>query len=248
MQRWHVSENFYGRHWKRMAEFRKFVADYQDYGAPLLDVYEQAIYIYIVRHTFLNDVEEAVIGFKSARKKMAFGTGKAGTPPSETIVYEKLRGLERKGFVTIVASERTGTRIRLMSPFLNEGLRPKRHSSPYIEIENADFFENPSNRKLILKRECHRCFYCSAALDENNYVIEHVISRPLGDNSFKNLVASCRQCNNRKDSSSAADFLRRIYRDGLLSQSELGERLSRLEQLQLGNLRPEWPESEIDLS
>lgn len=226
-----------------MDEFQKFLADYQDYGAPRLDVYEQAIYIYIVRHTFLNDLEEAVIGFKSARKKMAFGTGKAGTAPSEAVVYEKLRGLERKGFVKIIASERTGTRLRILSPFLNEGQMPHGQTFPYIDIENADFFEIQNNRKLILERDQYKCFYCSAGLDENNYVIEHVISRPAGNNSFKNLVASCRQCNNRKDSSLADDFLRRIYRDGLLSQVELAERLNQLKQLQLGNLRPDWPKS-----
>ena len=226
-----------------MDEFQKFLADYQDYGAPLLDVYEQAIYIYIVRHTLLNDLEEAVIGFKSARKKMAFGTGQAGTAPSEAIVYKKLRSLELKGFVSIVSSERTGTRIRLLSPFANAAQNSAGQSLSRIEIENADFFEDQDNRKLILRRESFKCFYCSTGLDENNYVIEHVISRPLGDNSFKNLVASCRQCNNRKDSSRADDFLRRIYRDGLLSQSELVERLNQLEQLQLGNLRPAWPTS-----
>ncbi len=227
-----------------MDEFQKFLADYQDYGAPLLDVYEQAIYIYIVRHTLLNDLEETVIGFKSARKKLAFGTGKAGTAPSEAIVYEKLRGLERKGFVTIVASERTGTRIKPLSPFVNKSPNSKGQSSPYIEIENADFFDDQDNRKLILQRDRYKCFYCSVGLDENNYVIEHVISRPLGDNSFKNLVASCRQCNNRKDSSPAVDFLRRIYREGLLSQTELAERLNQLDQLQLGNLKPDWPSNE----
>ena len=228
-----------------MTDIRKFLTAYQDVGAPLLDVYEQAIYIYIVRHTLLNDSDEAVIGFKSARKKMAFGTGKAGTPPSETIVYEKLRCLERKGFVTVVASERTGTRIRLLSPFLNHVAITTDDSDRYIELEDADFFEIPDNRKLILKREQSKCFYCAASLDDNNYVIEHVISRPKGDNSFKNLVASCRQCNNRKDATAADHFLRKIYRDGLLSQIELAERLSQLEQLQLGNLRPEWPAADI---
>jgi hypothetical protein len=227
-----------------MDKFQKFLADYQDYGAPLLDVYEQAIYIYIVRHTLLNDLEEAVIGFKSARKKMGFGVGSAGTAPSETIVYKKLRGLEEKGFIKIVASERAGTRIKLLSPFSGKGHNIKFENSIYVKIEDADFFADQNNRKLIVERDGHKCFYCTISLDENNYVIERVISRPIGDNSFKNLVASCRQCNNRKDSSPADDFLRRIYRDGLLSQSELAERLNQLTQLQLGNLRPDWPEEE----
>ena len=49
-------------------------------------------------------VLEATIGFKSARKKFAFGIGKAGTSPSEGIIYEKLRTLEAKGGIKIVGS------------------------------------------------------------------------------------------------------------------------------------------------
>ncbi|MFN5027825.1 MAG: hypothetical protein ACK5D9_01625 [Burkholderiales bacterium] len=66
-----------------MNEFAQVFAQFQDHMAPRLDVYEQAIYLYLLRHTHLEGKREAVIGFKSARKKMAFGIGKAGTPPSE---------------------------------------------------------------------------------------------------------------------------------------------------------------------
>ena len=105
-------------------------------------------------------------------------------------------------------------------------------------------FDVPHNRKLILKRDRNTCFYCMTILDDKNYVIEHVVSRPTGDNSFRNLVASCRRCNNRKDASPADGYLRQIYRDGILSQDELANRLQQLEQLQLGNLKPDWPESD----
>jgi len=66
-----------------MSEFREFFLEFQDYLAPRLDVYEQAVYLYICRNTLAIGQTEAVIGFKSARKKMAFGIGTAGTPPSE---------------------------------------------------------------------------------------------------------------------------------------------------------------------
>jgi hypothetical protein len=54
-----------------------FIGEFQDYAAPKLDTYEQAIYLYCVRHSRLLGKPEAVIGFKSARKAMAFGIGKA---------------------------------------------------------------------------------------------------------------------------------------------------------------------------
>ncbi|WP_148039441.1 hypothetical protein [Acidithiobacillus sulfuriphilus] len=70
-----------------MDEFAQIFAQFQDHLARRLDVYEQAIYLYVLRHTVLEGKQEEIIGFKSARKKLAFGVGKAGTPPSEGVVY-----------------------------------------------------------------------------------------------------------------------------------------------------------------
>lgn len=225
-----------------MDEFGDFFIAYQDFAAPRLDVYEQAIYLYIARHTVLVEASEAVIGFKSARKKMAFGIGQAGTAPSETVIYSKLRGLASKGFIEILASERTGTRVRLFTPFEIGGIVGPHIEISTVSLEDADFFEIPENRKLILERDGARCFYCLKAVDDNSYVIEHVISRPAGSNSYRNLVVSCRTCNNRKDAGLADDYLRLIYREGLLSQDEFQDRQQQLGCLRRGELKPIWPQ------
>ena len=119
-----------------------------------------------------------------------------------------------------------------------DGVIPQPPENRLPSLEEMDFFEVPANRELILNREGNRCFYCLGGLNGNNYVIEHVISRPEGDNSYRNLVASCRQCNNKKGSSEAADFLRILYRDGFLTSNEFQDRLSHLERLQAGELKP----------
>jgi hypothetical protein len=77
-----------------------------------------------------------------------------------------------------------------------------------------------------------------AKLDERNFVVEHVVSRPVGNNSYRNVVAASREVNNRKGSMSAEGFLRKLFRDGLLSMSELEERLAQLKRLQAGDLKP----------
>ena len=59
-----------------MDEFATFFAEYQDYLAPRLDVYEQAVYLYVSRHTIAVGKREATIGFKSARKKDGFRSWK----------------------------------------------------------------------------------------------------------------------------------------------------------------------------
>ena len=221
-----------------MDEFIHFFAQFQDHLAPRLDVYEQAIYLFIARQTIVEGKREETIGFKSARKKLAFGVGKAGTPPSEHTVYEKLRTLEAKGCISIVSSERSGTRIRIILPAEIPGLLPVASLATVVSLEQLDFFAVPENRHLILEREKWQCFYCFAKLDENNHVLEHVVSRPDGDNSYKNVVAACRRCNNRKNSSLAEDFLRSLYREGILSGDDLGHRLAELLRLRAGELRP----------
>jgi hypothetical protein len=56
-------------------DIKEFFQDFQDYLAPRLDVYEQAIYLYIFRHSRLQGETEVTIGFRSARPQMAFGIG-----------------------------------------------------------------------------------------------------------------------------------------------------------------------------
>jgi hypothetical protein len=224
-----------------MDEFAQIFAQFQDHLAPRLDVYEQAIYLYVLRHTVVEGKREEIIGFKSARKKLAFGVGKAGTPPSEGIVYDKLKSLQAKGCIRVLGSERSGTRIQIVLPSEIANLVPAATSTLPIDLEALDFFALPENRKLILEREKWRCFYCLAKLDENNHVIEHVVSRPEGNNSYRNVVGACRRCNNRKSDIPAEDFLRGLYREGVLSGDEFALRLSLLNSLLAGELKPVMP-------
>jgi hypothetical protein len=218
---------------------KEFIEEFQDYLAPKLDTYEQALYLYIFRHSRLLGAEEVVIGFKSARRRMACGIGQDGSPMSENTAYEKLRSLQSKGCIEIVASERTGRRIRLKLPDKIPGTIPPRAvQAPPLSLEEMDFFQVPANRALILEREQPRCFYCLRALTAESYVIEHVVSRPAGDNGYRNVVAACRECNNRKNDSTAEDYLRGLYRESFLSAGELQARLLKLGELRTGELKP----------
>ncbi len=52
---------------------KAIIEEFQDLLAPKLDVYEQAVYLYILRHSRLQGREEVTIGFFSARLRMALG-------------------------------------------------------------------------------------------------------------------------------------------------------------------------------
>ncbi len=219
-------------------DLRRFIEEFQDYLAPKLDTYEQAVYLYVFRHSRLLGLDEVTIGFKSARKKMAFGIGKKGTPVSEHVIYEKLRSLMQKGCLEILETERTGTRVRVRLPSEMPGVLPAAAPSTTPTLDEIDFFESPEGRQAILQREEWRCFYCLRKLTQDNYVIDHVVSRPAGDSSYRNVVAACRGCNNRKGATKAEDFLRDLYRNGYLSEGDLEKRFTLLQRLQRGELRP----------
>jgi len=219
-------------------DLKQFMIQFQDYLAPKLDTYEQAIYLYIFRHSRLIGKEEIVIGFKSARTRMACGVGEKGKPMSENSAYKRLSSLETKGCLRILATERAGRRIRLLLPDEIPGVIPVPKEERKLSIEEIDFFNDSANRKLILERENNRCFYCFRILNKDNYVVEHIVSRPDGNNSYRNVVAACRQCNNRKGKLSVEDFIRTLYRDGLLSTQEFDERRIALKQVRKGELKP----------
>lgn len=221
-------------------DVRKILEEFQDYLAPRLVTYEQAIYLYVFRHSRLVDKEDVAIGFKSSRRKMSLGIGEKGKPMAEGTCYEKLRSLQKKGCLEILDVVRQGTRIKLYLPSEIPGLIPAQRLTPPRSLEDMDFFNVPENRAAILKREGSKCFYCLRSIDASNYVIEHVVvPGHAGDNTYRNVVASCLSCNNRKGKTSAEDFLRSLYRNGYLSEAEFDGRNKAFRSLREGALRPE---------
>jgi len=220
-------------------ELREFFQQLSDYLAPKLDTYELAVYLYIFRHTRFIGQNEAVIDFKSARSRIAGGVGEGGKPMSENSIYIRVRSLQQKGCIQIVQSEHKGSRIRLFLQNEIAGIVPSASSAPdQIDIEKIDFFGDPQNRLAILKREDYRCFYTLKRIDGNSFVLDHVISRPVGGNGYRNIVAASRDANNRKGAMPADDFLRQLFREGYLSEQELKDRLQALDDLKGGLLRP----------
>jgi hypothetical protein len=225
---------------------KEFLEQFQDFLAPRLDTYEQAIYLYIVRHSRLIGLDEVTIGFKSARRRIASGTGINGHSMSENSAYVKLRSLELKGCLRIRGTERQGTRIKLLLPSEIHALLPDVTIDRHLDIEEMDFFSNLENRLSIFERDANTCFYCLRKLTKSNRLIEHVDSRPLGTSSYRNVVAACTTCNNRKGNIRAEDFIRQLYREGYLSALELEGRLSALGELRDGQLKPKLANTESE--
>jgi hypothetical protein len=216
----------------------KFLIQFRDFLAPKLDLYEQAIYLHLIRHTRLEGKDEITIGMAPAARNGVFGIGRTGEAMSPAQCREKLKSLETKGCIKILASEHLGFRVHANLPDEIPGIIPPVIEAPLADLESMDFYAVPENRLLILEREGNRCFYCLRNIDAASSVMEHVVSAPVGNNSYRNIVAGCRTCNSRKGFSSAEDFLRTLYRESFIGPTEFEDRLSHLERLRSGELKP----------
>jgi hypothetical protein len=103
-------------------DLREFIAQFQDHLAPKLDTYEQAIYLYVFRHSRLIGLEQVTLGFKSARRRMARGAGEKGKAMSLATVYLKLASLQAKGCIDILRITDAGRELKLYLPSEIAGL------------------------------------------------------------------------------------------------------------------------------
>jgi len=111
---------------------------------------------------------------------------------------------------------------------------------PNLDIEQVDFFKNREFVGSLLAREQKRCFYCLSDVSGDTCELDHVIPQVNGGgNSYRNIVASCHQCNTKKQGNGAEDFIRQLYRRSLLSEKEFEGRLQALAALSDGHLKPE---------
>lgn len=121
-------------------DFQEFFIQFQDHLAPKLDTYEQAIYLYIFRHSRLLGQVDVTIGFKSARSRMATGIGENGKPMSEGTAYVKLASLQAKGCITSIRTNHTGRVLRLHLPSEIPGVIPEPVLEAKQDLEAMDFF------------------------------------------------------------------------------------------------------------
>jgi hypothetical protein len=216
-------------------------AEIQDYLAPRLDSYEQMLYHYLFRHSRLEGQREVTVGVRTLQTRVGLGIGKAGSPPSQSKITEKLRSLERKGCIRILERSRVGTRVEVLIPREVLGLIEEARNVALHDLDSLDFFNNPELRLAIFEREKGRCFYCMKVIERTNFTLDHVMpqSGVVQNHSYKNVAGCCFECNSRKQAKDAQDFLRQIYREGLLTTEEHRARVDSLQALMSGKLIPD---------
>lgn len=200
-----------------------------------LDAHERSVYYHLFRHSRL-------VGTRTVKVSIDSLAAKTGLSRH---VRAKLRSLESKGCVRIVDRGRSGTEVEVLIAAEIPVCQAAAVSTQVLDIESFDFFKDVRGRGAILERERRECFYCLRQINDANAVLDHAIPQVNGvDNSYRNIVAACHECNSLKAGSVAEDFARLLYRRGRLSASDLESRLAAIQALARGELKPRLPEGE----
>jgi len=204
----------------------------EDHLVPFLSLGsgERALYYHLLRHSHAEGRRVARISNRALAR--SFGT-------SHTTARYHLRNLAQKGVVRILERSPAGHSLEILTPADVPGCLPCGPEFDPAELDAADCFHDRRMRAAILHREHFACFYCLRQLDATTAAFDHAVPvRAHGDNSYRNIVACCFDCNTQKRHRPADEFLRLLYRNGRLSSSDLDARLAALQALQSGHLLP----------
>lgn len=191
---------------------------------------ERSIYYHLFRHTRLLGKETGLFAIDPL----------AATLDVSSSIRDDLRKLHDRGCVRIEDKSRKGHLIRVLLPVEIPGVVPEIQPEAAIDLNAIDFFSGRRYLLALLARENQACFYCLRQVRSDNCELDHVVARAeVTDNSYRNIVVSCHECNTTKQARDPSDFLRSLYRCGVLSQPDLEERLAALGQLQAGSLQPD---------
>ncbi len=194
-----------------------------------LDVWERTLYYHLLRHTHLIGITTGQFSILKLAETIGISDWK---------VREVLRSLHAKGCVTIEERTNKGHLVRVMLPEELD-LHSPSISEQAIDIETVDFFVERKQFTALLEREQHKCFYCLRSVTPDIGALDHVTPQVNGgNNSYRNIVVACHECNARKQDMSGQDFLRHLYRRNLLSEKEFEGRLEAIDVLQQGKLVP----------
>ena len=216
----------------------------EDLLAPQLSfsLADRAVYSHLLRHSRL----EGKLPFQFSISWLARGVGLGSKCTRDTV-----RRLIARGVLHLVErGYRAHHVVRVRLPLEVKGVCDAKTAAHrlapaprvVINIEEADFLGKQNLRRAIHERDGGHCFYCLRRTTCKRWCLDHVVPRAeLGQNSYRNLVSCCVDCNSQKGERAAEEFVRWLYRERRLSNNELSGRLRSLDDLAAGKLIPPLP-------
>lgn len=223
--------------------------EFEDVATRLnLNVVERAVYSHLLLHTRL----EGKLRERFANTEVACKVRISRGP-----VREGIRRLADLGALRFVDRSYSGHLLEVRLPAEVPAARRLRAQAGKMKtsvaskvpveanLEQKNFLTSEAPRQAIHAREGGKCFYCRRRTSSRSRCLDHVVPRAKsGQNSYRNVVSCCTECNWQKKDHAAEDFLRELYRDGRLSRKDLSGRLAALRALAAGKLRPRFSTGE----
>jgi 5-methylcytosine-specific restriction endonuclease McrA len=210
-----------------------------------MDVSDRAAYCYLLRHTRLEGRLQLRFSTPWLARGICLGPDAASRAVRRLVDHQALRLLERSNAGHVAEVRLPEEILADHPPKVVPADQPQNINRrltwplPGVNLEEEDFLRTNALRHAIHAREAGRCFYCLRLLTPQMKCIDHVVPRAhSGNNSYRNLVSSCRECNSQKGPCRADDFLRSLFRERKLTERELTGRLRALDALAAGKLRP----------
>ncbi len=214
-------------------DLTQIIKQCEDHLFPAKDftAFERILYYHLLRHSRIEGREQIIVAMDPLAEALSI---------SNASVREAIRNLDKRGCIKIENRSRKGHLVRVLLPEEIEGVISAAVPEAEINLETLDFYTGRRFVNALLAREQDKCFYCFKSIRPDSCQLDHVIPDVNGgDNSYRNIVTACHECNTTKLESAPADFVRSLYRKGTLSQAELTNRLESLEHLASGQLMPD---------
>ncbi len=189
-------------------KLKQIIEQYVDYLMPELTPYEAAMYIFLLRSSYIkNGSLEIRVGKRTIAEK--YGKGSRGVKTNYAHVTKLVKGLEKKECIRIGDTNREGT---LYTVFLPEQILLVKEKLSSIQLpEGEDYFTSEKKRNEIFERDRWTCFYCGERVSSGSITLDHLIPQHKGGKHTKeNLKTSCLICNSIKSGKTyeeAAPFL-----------------------------------------
>lgn len=178
-----------------------------------MTIRERSLYYHFLRHTRLIGNDSSLFSIYPLAQQLGL---------SHSSVRESIREMDQKGCIKIDRT-RQGHFIRVLLPDEIEGILLTETLQEEVDLESLDFFQERRYVDQLIARENGAFFYCLRRIRPDNCELDHGVPTSLkGDSSYRNIVASCHQCNTTKQGRTGEDFLRLLYRDGVLIRTTSG--------------------------
>lgn len=214
------------------------ISDVEDLLFPKLqlDVWERALYYHLLRRTRIAGAPSVLVSIQELSQALSISDWKA---------REAIRSLEKKGGISIEERTRKGHLVRALLPE-DLGLTRVSPEEEVLDIEELDFYAGRKYAAALVQRENDQCFYCLREISPESCELDHLVPKvDGGDNSYRNIVASCHDCNSLKGGTAPEDYLRSLFRKSMLSAAELEARIEAVDAVRDGRLVPRIRGSEI---